>query len=495
MALGATVTSEDSDHGIRHSLVLAAIIVLALVLRFWRLGDWGFEATEIFTLRDSITPPSSRNPRPLIYFLNYYLVRPVVPLDEFGLRLLPGIFGVLGVPVFYLVARRLAGTSAALFGAFLLAVSSIHVYYSQYARYWTLVFLLCSVYPYALYLGIRNSDRRALTIGVVTAILALLAHPVSSLPLGGLAVWVVVSYLRPSQVRRLWNQVGFRWGVLAGALVGMALLYRLVPMLRSWTFRHDVGKGGEFLFHLPSGAGVKQASYILAYVESLTVPVVLTGVLGIYLLSRRDRSLALLLGLVAIFPIAFLLLVSLRTAISLPYMLMPTGSVFFIGAGVFLGEMSRAAWTFRPRQLVPATLALIIVSTGAPTLISQYRDGRRYDFRAVARWLDQKLQPGDIVFSDQPRVLAHYLPGTPVHPLRADTTGLLHSVDLVRKSGSDGALWLVPPAPSHAFRTNPRIGVLNHWIYDHCQIRNSIGVPRLDFRQHYLQIYRCPPPA
>ena len=153
-----------------------------------------------------------------------------------------------------------------------------------------------------------------------------------------MAIWVVVSYLRPSQVRQLWKQAGFRWGVLVGAVAGAALLYRLVPMLRSWTYRQDIGKGGEFLFHLPPGAGVKQAAYILAYAESLSVPVVLTGVLGIYLLSKRDRSLALVLSLVAIFPIAFLLLVSLRTAISLPYVLMPTASVFFIGAGVFSGR-------------------------------------------------------------------------------------------------------------------------------------------------------------
>ena len=131
MVLGGSAPVEGSDRSGKHALLLFGIIAVALFLRFWRLGDWGFEATEIFTLRDSITPPRFRNPRPLIYFLNYYVVRPVVPLNKFGLRLLPGIFGVLGVPVFYLVARRLVGTTAALFGAFLLAVSSIHVYYSH----------------------------------------------------------------------------------------------------------------------------------------------------------------------------------------------------------------------------------------------------------------------------------------------------------------------------------------------------------------------------
>jgi hypothetical protein len=34
---------------------------------------------------------------------------------------------------------------------------------------------------------------------------------------------------------------------------------------------------------------------------------------------------------------------------------------------------------------------------------------------------------------------------------------------------------------------------MNDWIYTNCQLRNTIGVGRLDFRQNYLQIYRCPP--
>ncbi|MEA2713012.1 MAG: hypothetical protein QOK27_973, partial [Gemmatimonadales bacterium] len=121
--------------------LLAGLIVLAFLLRFWRLGDWGFDSDETFTLRDSINLNPS-NPRPLLYLLNHYIVSPLVPLNELGLRLLPALFGVLAIPAFYFVARRLVGTRAALFGALLLTFSSLHVYYSQFARYWTLVFLL-----------------------------------------------------------------------------------------------------------------------------------------------------------------------------------------------------------------------------------------------------------------------------------------------------------------------------------------------------------------
>ena len=259
---------------------------------------------------------------------------------------------------------------------------------------------------------------------------------------------------------------------------------------------HDKGKGGEFLLHVPGGTGMKQISYALAYTESLTLPVVLAGAVGVYLLwLGRDRPLGRLLACLVLVPVAFLLLVSLRTAVSLPYLLMPTAPVFFLGAGVFLDRLAELEWEASPRWLPAATVAAIILATGTPTVISQYRDGRRYDFRAVARWLSQRQTPEDIVFSDQHRVLGHYLRGTAVQRLGGDPAPLAAAFSALSQAGRGGALWIIAPAPSHAFRTNPKIELLNGWIYDHCQLRGTIGVGRVDFRQHYLQMYRCPPLA
>ena len=178
--MSSTTERSRPREGPLAAVLLAGLVGLAIALRFWRLGDWNFEATEIFTLRDSLHPRIT-NPRPLSYLLNYHLVRPFVPLDEFGLRLVPALSGVLAIPAFYAVSRRLTSTRAALLGTLLLTVSELLVFYSQFARYWSLVFLLCTVYPYALYLGVRQRDRVALIIGLLTGVLAALAHPVSVL--------------------------------------------------------------------------------------------------------------------------------------------------------------------------------------------------------------------------------------------------------------------------------------------------------------------------
>jgi hypothetical protein len=493
MTLGEEMAAGTTGRrGLAPGLVIAGLTVLAMALRFWRLGDWNFEATEMFTLRDSLNPRWG-NSRPLGYLLNHYLVGPFRPLDELGLRILPALSGVLAIPALYFVSRRLIGTRAALLGALLLTLSGLHVIYSQFARYWSLVFLLSAIYPYAIYLGARESDRRMLAIGLVAIVLAVLAHPVSILLVGGPAIWLALTYLRPRYLKQAWSYTSFRWAAALALILAGVIAARVVPLLQDWISLHDQNPGmGQFLRGPKRGPGIKQMGLLTAYLESLTLPVVLGGAAGVYLLwQQRDRTLGLFLVSLALFPLAFIALLSARTPVSVFYLL-PTAPVFFMGAGVFLDRVFQVEWNVRPRWLVPATILAVFILAGAPTLVSQYRNGRRFDFRGVAQWLEPRLSTGDIVYSDQPMVLAHYLDGRPVQKLRADPAPLQQAGREVRQSGGE-ALWIVAPAPAHAFRTNLKPGGLADWMYENCQMRNTVGRGRLDFRQQYLQVYRCPP--
>ncbi|HEU4526218.1 MAG TPA: glycosyltransferase family 39 protein, partial [Gemmatimonadales bacterium] len=459
-------------------LIVAGLTAIAFILRFLRLGEWNFEATEMFTLRDSLNPRWN-NSRPLGYLLNHYVVGPFRPLDELGLRILPALFGVLAVPIIYLVGRRLIGARAAMFSALLLTFSGLHVFYSQFARYWSLVFLLCAIYPYAFYIGVRERSVSMLAVGAVTGILAVLAHPVSILLVGGPAIWLLVTYVRPHYLRLAWAKRAFRWGSALAVVLTAALLTRVIPLLQDWISMHDKNPGmGQFLRLPKKGPGVKQAVLLTAYLESLTIPLVLAGALGVYLIWReRDRAIGTLLASLAIFPLVFIALLSARTPVS-TYYLLPTAPVFFLGAGVFVERLFRIEWNLQPRWLVPATLLLMILVAGLPTLVSQYRNGRRFDFRGAAHWLEPQLSRGDIVYSDQPMVLDHYMAGPVVQKLRPKPEPLRDAVDEVRRSGGQ-ALWVVAPAPAHAFRTNLEPGGLAGWLYTNCQMRNTVGRGRL----------------
>ncbi|HYC32117.1 MAG TPA: glycosyltransferase family 39 protein [Gemmatimonadales bacterium] len=469
--------------------ILAALIVVALLLRFYKLGVWNFEATEMFTHRDSIVTPRPTNPRPLIYVLNYYVVRPLMTLDEFGLRFLPAVFGVLGIPALYYSARRLAGSTAAMWSALLLTVSALHVFYSQLARYWSAVFLFSAIYPYALYVGIRDRDRRAVAVGLLAGLLAVLAHPVSILLVGGPAL-LLLSRLRRAHLASLWRQQTVRWVLGILAIVLVAVVVRFVPILQAWITMHDQNPGsGQFLLRAPMAFGLKQVFYVIAYFESLSAPIALAAFAGFFLLWQRDRFLGWFIASVALFPVLFLALISFRTPVSQFYLL-ATAPAFYLAAGVFVERLFALDWRVRPNWVLPTVVLLGMLATGTPTLVSQYRNGRRFDFRGVAQWLGPRLTPRDVIFSDQPMVLAHYLPGRQVQKLRFDTVPLR---DSVAGLPDESSLWVVAPAPAHALRTNLRQGGLAAYLYGSCQMSNTVGKGRVDFRQQYLQVYRCPP--
>ena len=473
-------------------LLLVGLLAIGAALRFYRLGDWNFEATEMFTLRDSFRPQFG-NARPLGYLLNYYLVLPFRSLDEFGLRLMPALAGVAAIPAFYYATRRLIGLRAALFGTLLISLSALQVFYSQFARYWSLVFLFSAVFPFALYLGIRDRRPRLIVLGLVTMVLAVLAHPVSAILVGGPVLWLAATYLRPHYLRQAWTHRSFRWATAAAVVLAIGLIARGAPMLRDWITMHDKNPGmGQFLLGPRLAHGPKQMVLLLAYLEGITLPVALAAAAGLYLLWReRDRSLALFLASLAGFQMAFIALVSIRTPVSTFYLL-PAAPVFYVGAGLFLDRVFQVDWRLRPTWLMPGVILATILLAGLPTLASQYRNGRRFDFRDAARWLQPQLGPSDRVVSDQPQVLAHYLDSLPVQKLRHDPEPLEIALSELRQAG-DGRLWVVAPAPSHAFRTNLKAGGLGRWINDHCQLGITVGRGRLDFRQQYLQVFRCPP--
>lgn len=461
---------------------LAILTLVGTALRVIDLGRWSLEGDEVFTYRDSVVPPQAGNARPLIYFLNYYLIRPWTELDELSLRVLPAVFGILAIPAIYLVVRRLLGQRAGLFAAFLLTFSALHVYHSQSARYWSLVFLLCLIYPAGIFIGIRERDRGWLAAGAITGLLAILAHPTAGLLFGGLGVWAGIAYSRHDLVRSAWDQRSVRWGAfgLAAATIAIALLF--APVLREW-------------MEMPHQARLRGAALVLSYVDSLTVGLVLIGALGILWLWRNEeRSLAFLLMSILLVPTLFWLVLSYFTAVSTAYLL-PTTPAFFIGGAAFLDRLAANDHSLLPRGVLTLGVAALVISDNLPVLASHYLDGSRADFRAAARYVDVHRGAGDVVFSDQQPVTQHYLPGMVVRPMTRNPKSLEEALIEARQATPGAALWTVAlVAPRGGFRTHslPRVST---WIYKHCRLSATFGVPRLDFRQNELQIYRCPPEA
>ncbi len=129
----------------RERLALIALTVVAVLLRFPGLGN-GLWLDEYYAFHDSFRVPFGEvfarypgdNHHPL------YAVLANASLRLFGdspasARLPAMVFGAAGVPLLYLLGRRIATRTEAWLAACLLAVSYHHVWFSQNARGYTML--------------------------------------------------------------------------------------------------------------------------------------------------------------------------------------------------------------------------------------------------------------------------------------------------------------------------------------------------------------------
>ena len=141
--------------------LFTVVLAVGIALRLYALGArsfWFDEGVQIllskwvapaFHLMD---PDYSNDPPlyPILVHFWYGLVRLVAGVEPGAqtsdalLRLMPCVFGVIGVALTFFVARATVGdTAPALFGAFLFAISPFQIYYAQDLRAYTLHVVLC----------------------------------------------------------------------------------------------------------------------------------------------------------------------------------------------------------------------------------------------------------------------------------------------------------------------------------------------------------------
>lgn len=124
-------------------LILASIIVAAVFIRAPRLGRWCFTIDEYYYYNSASFILDKGIPQfpgggyyirgPLIQYM-IFLSSLIFPEKEFAARIVPLIFGVLSVPLFYLICRRFLPVFPAFLCSLILLFSSWHIEFSRFAR-------------------------------------------------------------------------------------------------------------------------------------------------------------------------------------------------------------------------------------------------------------------------------------------------------------------------------------------------------------------------
>lgn len=214
----------------RDRLVLAALVAVGAVLRFYGLGAEDVWVDELITIEfvraygplELVTVIPAQQPHLPAYYVLLDLWRGLIGTSPAAMRALSALFGLAAVPLIYLVGRRLFDARVGLLAAALLAISRFQLYYSQELRMYSMLvaLALCSYYCF-----LRLDVRAAQAGYLLSTLLAILAHPFGLLVVAGQVAYLVA--LRGREIDR-------RQAALVGAMVVAlvpvaALLYSMAP--------------------------------------------------------------------------------------------------------------------------------------------------------------------------------------------------------------------------------------------------------------------------
>jgi hypothetical protein len=462
----------------REMLGVAAIVVIALLLRLTGVTSFPLEEDELYTLIESTELFDTRlqpgiEARPLYYLLQHALFA-IVPPGTAALRVMPIVFGTLGVFVTWLLGRAVLGRTASIVAAVLVAASPWHVFASGMARYWALVYLLSAL---ALLLLVRAYERDragAYLAALVVFVLGTLTHPTFVFPMLGVVLGLTL-VSREGRVgwhwptRRAW---GWLWGPYIAALVTEFLVLRMTGnegAVRNWG-----GRGlGATLRLLP------------AMIEWMTPVLFTAGALGaIALLFSRDareRRWGAIATLGVLGTMSILMAASLVTDTYADYAIAMLPLVF-VSAGGLVRMGASAARTLVRRPFAWVSTAVLLAGI-LPATVSHLRDGTRFDQRPIFQRIERE-RPDLMVVTAPIVVQRMYAPRLRARELKGSAPRL-DSLLLAERD-----MWVVASHTRHATMADAD-GRLVPWLQDHCRLRLVHERLRLDYRRYRVELWRC----
>jgi mannosyltransferase len=470
--------------------ILAFITALAAILRFHSLAAksfWFDEGVSVAIARlDWYNFARILWRREANMSLYYFLLHGWLHFgdSEFFVRLLSVLFAIASIPLIYLLARRLFDSRVGLIAAALLAVNAYHVQYSQDARSYSLMVLLCLLSSLYFLKSLSEPSRRNRAIYVVACTLAVYAQLFSGLLV--VAQWISLKMLDRKQIARHSGDY-WRWiTLLVSPLIAFVVTTGTGPL--RWVQRPGLKDLWVFALHLTGNGGALLLFACVAACLAALPPV---------WRSPRTRRVPWEFWRYR-FVLSWLLVPLLLTlAISLAKPLfVPRYFVFCLPALLLLVARGitriHSFWLMLPVLL----FLLILCVRGTLGYYKQDLDIERDDWRAATQYVLNHAQPGDallfhVPMGRMPYEFYHTLKPASAAPLvlyprHGDRLNFLDFVEKPNDAELEGLLpehrraWLVltyaeTPSGSPDARTSELSKVLGN-IYSTLEQHNFPGI-------------------
>ncbi|MDP2663272.1 MAG: glycosyltransferase family 39 protein [Dehalococcoidia bacterium] len=429
---------------------LLSLCLLAFALRSYLLDRqslWGDEAASLSYAHSAnllilLQRVISTDPHPPLYYALLHFWIGIAGDSDFAARWLSVAFGLLCIPMVYKIVARVSGDRRLpLLAAALTALSPFMVYYSQEARMYSMAAFLSLAFVYALLDAASRGGLRwvILSAGGVAALYTL-SVTVALIP--ATCVFVGWGFLRRRPVASMPMVLG-AFGSLIGMVASLVFWDSLqagqvvqfmtgpdfsrFPLLATDTLK-ELLLTGVYGVTLDPIYGVSRAYLSVTTWEQVFQPVytTLAAVLALALasygtvaFSRRGKHAGLWLAAVFVVLVwgdAYILRVTSSKYAS---------RVAFIAAPLFLLAVGLGVAAL-PGRALKAVAIIALLSGMGYSLWQNYENPAfsRGDYRSLATYLEQEMEPGDAV----------YLHGPPLRLLDSHYMRVPHSVYTVPRS-------------------------------------------------------------
>ncbi len=428
------------------SLILLLILVLAAILRFYRLDYQSLWYDEAYTA--SVTDPAtvglsyiwSSGPvavMPPLHHTLVYLSR-LVGTGETSLRLPSVLAGILTVALIYLTAKYCFNRRVATIASLIATVSTFHVYYSQEARAYSLLMLFSIASTYCLLRALKERRPVWWLLYIFSTSLGLYTHLYMAFAVIAQNAYLLLEWDRKRVSGRVWMLsqivplVLFSPWVLTYAVyyrevfAGTAGAYERetrdfwMPPANATMWSYTLGMFfAGFFDPEPIARLVRFApswlptvTWLEEAIPHLIAPYLLLVAFALWRFRRQSelRGYGILFALLLLLPLLLMSAISLQTRILNP-------RYFSFAYPYFCILLALGIDAFTSRRVKTLLLA-VVIAVNAVGLANGYYNPlyQRDPWRDVARRVQERGQPTDTVLvccSEAQVALNYYYAGNP----------------------------------------------------------------------------------
>jgi len=389
---------------------LALVVLASGLVRFVGLGKesiWLDEATSILIARlnlSSVVAWAAGDIHPPLYYLAlHFWLR--FGETEFAVRALSAVLGILTVVVTYALAQELFGPRVGVYAALLLALSPLHIVYSQEVRMYAMVTAWSLLASYLMLLALRRQRWQYWLGYVICGVLSLYTHYFALFVLLFQGLFIIGwAWRKRVEKKQLWFSVLALCTIAVMFLPWLPILYHQSTTGGGGWVEKSVGRPSwrslvdtwvQFSIGLdrqPYSVWLRRLAYALFGLCLLSgvwaLPPVRSRARQAEALGNQREGLLFCLTYVVVPLLTVWLLSQLKPMYTVRYLLpfLPAYCIF-VAQGVH-----NLPWSWA-RTIVVVLLASIL-------LVGDYgawRTARNADWRGASAFVLGQAQPGDVV--------------------------------------------------------------------------------------------------